>query len=56
MMILSLVAMTELEKCYMTSAHLQKLFHSGERTVVRGLVLFIVQIFWAILDVHQADS
>ena len=36
MMILSLVAMTGLEKCCITSAYLQWLFHSGERAVARG--------------------
>ena len=28
--------MTELEKCYITSAYLQSLCHSGERPVARG--------------------
>ena len=36
MMILSLVAMTGLEKYCITSAYLQWLFHSGERAVARG--------------------
>ena len=36
MMILSLDAMTGLEKCCITSAYLQWLFHSGERAVARG--------------------
>ena len=36
MMIFSLVAMIGLEKCYITSACLQWLCHSGERTVARG--------------------
>ena len=36
MMILSLVAMTGLEKCCITSAYLQWLYHSGERAVARG--------------------
>ena len=41
MMILSLVAMTELEKCCITSAYLQWLCHSGERPVARRpLVIF----------------
>ena len=31
-----LVAMTGLEKCCITSAHLQWLFHSGERAVAHG--------------------
>ena len=38
MMILSLVAMTVLEKYCITSASLQWLFHSGERAV--GLLFF----------------
>ena len=36
MMIFSLVAMIGLEKCCITSACLQWLCHSGERTVARG--------------------
>ena len=36
MMILSLIAMTELKKCCITNAFLQWLFHSGERVVARG--------------------
>ena len=36
MMILSLVAMTGLEKCCITSAYLQWLFHSGERALACG--------------------
>ena len=41
MMIFSLVGMTGLEKCCITSAYLQLLCHSGERPVARGpLVLF----------------
>ena len=43
MMIFSLVAMIGLEKCCITSAYLQWLCHSGERTVARGpLVINIV--------------
>ena len=43
MMIFSLVAMIGLEKCCITSACLQWLCHSGERTVARGpLVFFLV--------------
>ena len=43
MMIFSLVAMTGLEKCCITSAYLQWLCHSGERPVARGpLVFFII--------------
>ena len=45
MMILSLVAMTGLEKCCITSAYLQWLFHSGERDVAHGpLVGFYQQL------------
>ena len=41
MMIFSLVVMIGLEKCCITSACLQWLCHSGERTVARGpLVIF----------------
>ena len=36
MMILSILAMTGLEKCCIASAYLQWLFHSGERAVARG--------------------
>ena len=35
-MIFSLVEMTRLEKCCITSAYLQWLCHSGERSVARG--------------------
>ena len=43
MMIFSLVAMIGLEKCCITSACLQWLCHSGERTVARGpLVLLLL--------------
>ena len=42
MMILSLVAMTGLEKCCITSAsaYLQWLFHSGERSMAHGPLVF----------------
>ena len=36
MMILSLIAMTGLEKCCITSAYLQWLFHSGEQAMPMG--------------------
>ena len=39
-MIFSLVAMTGLEKCCITSAYLQWLCHSGERPVARGPLVF----------------
>ena len=41
MMIFSLVAMIGLEKCCITSACLQWLCHSGERTVARGPLVFL---------------
>ena len=41
MMIFSLVAMTGLEKCCITSAYLQWLCPSGERPVARGPLVFI---------------
>ena len=40
-MIFSLVAMIGLEKCCITSACLQWLCHSGERTVARGPLVLI---------------
>ena len=46
MMIFSLVAMTGLEKCCITSTYLQWLCHSGERPVARGppvsLLMYII--------------
>ena len=46
MMIFSLVAMIGLEKCCITSACLQWLCHSGERTGARGpLVFFVFFVF-----------
>ena len=42
MMIFSLVAMIGLEKCCITSACLQWLCHSGERTVARGPLVFFL--------------
>ena len=44
MMIFSLVAMTGLEKCCITSAYLQWLCHSGERPVARGPL--VIQSFY----------
>ena len=44
MMILSLVAMTGLEKCCITSAYLQWLFHSGEQAVAHGPLVFVIII------------
>ena len=40
-MIFSLVAMTGLEKCCITSAYLQWLCHSGERPVASGPLVLI---------------
>ena len=40
-MILSLVAMAGLEKCCITSAYLQWLFHSGERAVTHGSLVVL---------------
>ena len=40
MMIFSLVAMIGLAKCCITSAYLQWLCHSGDRTVARGPLVF----------------
>ena len=49
MMIFSLVAMIGLEKCCITSACLQWLCHSGERTVARGpLVSFFISTGWLV--------
>ena len=43
MMIFSLVVMTGIEKCCITSAYLQWLCHSGEQPVAHGpLVLYAV--------------
>ena len=42
MMIFSVVAMTGLEKCCITSAYLQWLCHSGERPVARGPLVFLL--------------
>ena len=45
-MIFSLVAMTGLEKCYITSAYLHSLCHSGERPVARGPLVLILVLFF----------
>ena len=42
MMILSLVARTGLEKCCITSAYLQWLFHSSEPVGLLSLLLYVV--------------
>ena len=45
MIIFSLVAMTGLEKCCITSAYLQWQCHSGERPMARGpLVLHFIRV------------
>ena len=41
MMIFSLVAMTGLEKCCITSAYLQWLCHSGEQPMAHGPLVFV---------------
>ena len=46
MMIFSLVAMIGLEKCCITSACLQWLYHSGERTVARGPLVLVFLSCW----------
>ena len=51
-MIFSLVAMTGLEKCCITSAYLQWLCHSGERPVARGpLVISYVWVTYSYVEV-----
>ena len=45
-MIFSLVAMTGLEKCCITSAYLQWLCHSGERPVARGPLVYNKDIYY----------
>ena len=61
MMIFSLVAMTGLEKCCITSAYLQWLCHSGERPVARGplvffFVCFVLLVFGQILKYRKNKS
>ena len=57
MMIFSLVAMTGLEKCCITSAYLQWLCHSGERPVARGpLVLCVLVNIDHILSMADTDT
>ena len=54
MMIFSLVATIGLEKCCITSACLQWLCHSGERTVARGpLVLKYFEMFRTLLSIQN---
>ena len=56
MMIFSLVAMTGLEKCCITSAYLQWLCHSGERPVARGALVFVLLLFGPILKYRKNKS
>ena len=53
MMIFSLVAMTGLEKCCITSAYLQGLCHSGERPVARGSLVTVAK---KLILPHLADT
>ena len=55
MMIFSLVAMTGLEKCCITSAYLQWLCHSGERPVAHGPLVFLSQLS-PILELFPFDK
>ena len=52
-MIFSLVAMIGLEKCCITSACLQRLCHSGERTVARGPLVYFIYFFFIAFDYSQ---
>ena len=56
MMIFSLVAMTGLEKCCITSAYLQWLCHSGERPVARGPLVLFCFLFISDLRVHPGHT
>ena len=51
MMIFSLVAMTGLEKCCITSAYLQWLCHSGEQPVARGPLVFFLVVYFCFVIV-----
>ena len=56
MMILSLVAMSGLEKCCITFAYLQWLFNSGERAVASGPLVtffFLFYIFFFYIKVYH---
>ena len=52
MMIFSLVAMTGLEKCCITSAYLQWLCHSGERPVARGPLVYLLRFIGFSVRLH----
>ena len=56
MMIFSLVAMTGLEKCCITSAYLQWLCHSGERPVAHGPLVFFFKLMYLMLEPSGIDS
>ena len=56
MMIFSLVAMIGLEKCCITSACLQWLCHSGERTVARGPLVFCVLSCYCLIVESDGSS
>ena len=53
MMIFSLVVMIGLEKCCITSACLQWLCHSGERTVARGPLVYVLLLFGPVLKYRK---
>ena len=52
MMIFSLVAIIGLEKCCITSACLQWLCHSGERTVARGPLVLVLATAKRCCEIH----
>ena len=51
MMILSLVAMTGLEKCCIASAYLQWLIHSGEQAVAHGPLVINIDVCINIMEI-----
>ena len=53
MMIFSLVAMTGLEKCCITSVYLQWLCHSGERAVARGPLVYFTEAHSKIIQTKK---
>ena len=55
-MIFSLVAMTGLEKCCITSAYLQWLCHSGERPVARGPLVFPDNRIWYFMQIVSSGD
>ena len=56
MIIFSLVAMTGLEKCCITSAYLQWQCHSGERPVARGPLVFFIILLFIGLKLSHCDT